>query len=918
MNSLLKLIMVTGSVAAGLAAAPAVQAGAQPDPAALAVRQAVVEGITEYRLPNGLSVILFPDASKPTATVNMTYKVGSRNESYGETGMAHLLEHLMFKGSKNFPNPTKEFTRRGFRMNGSTWLDRTNYHVSFTATDDNMDWALRWSADAMVNSFIARKDLDTEMTVVRNEYEMGENDPMSVVLKRMQCILFDWHNYGKPTIGARSDIEHVKIENLQAFYHRYYQPDNAVLTISGKFDPSRVLPEVTRIFGAIPRPARKLPEEWTVEPTADGERFFTVRRPGKAKLVAVGYRVPAANDPDYLRVSLGVDILTDSPKGRLYKALVEKGLADKVFGFSIPGKDPGFVFIGAMLKKDGDEKRVRDVMVDTLERSFRESAPTGDELKKAVDDERLDYDRLFSDPEEFGVELSEFIGMGDWRLFFLNRDGLKQVGSKDVADAVSRYFVRDNRVVGMFIPEEKPVRAGMPERISLDSQIASHKFSGEGERVEAFDNSQENINARTHVVRAGGLKLALLPKKNRGRTVTVEIRLNIGNEASLKGKQLEKTLLQFMLSRGTPDLTYEQISDRFTELKIDGDLTSFTTDREHAADAIRFVGTIMNKASFPEKEFEKLKRSISTANQAKLDDPTALAIDALNLHFRTYPADDPRTRLTRKEIVDKIGSVTVDDVKKLYRSVFQNASADIAVVGDFDEKAVEKAFRETFTRTSGEKYQRIDSEFHPVAAGRIVINTPQKENAFLIARRDFKGNQDDPDAAALYVADWIIGGGSGLSNRLATRLRQKDGLSYSVYSQIALREFGTKASFITLAITAPQNLAHAERDMREELERVARDGVTEQEVAEAKKGLLDSRAVNRSQDDMIAAGWVGYLAEDSDWSKSKKLDEAIAKLTIEDVNRAVRRLVVPEEMTYVLAGDAEKASKAGKPFAERR
>ena len=171
-----------------------------------------VEGITEYRLANGLKVVLYPDASKPTATVNMTYLVGSRQENYGETGMAHLLEHLMFKGSKNYPHPTAEFTRRGFRMNGSTWLDRTNYFVSFNATDDNMKWAIGWQADAMVNSFIAQKDLDTEMTVVRNEYEMGENKPISVMMKRMQSVMFDWQSYGRSTIGARSDIENVELK----------------------------------------------------------------------------------------------------------------------------------------------------------------------------------------------------------------------------------------------------------------------------------------------------------------------------------------------------------------------------------------------------------------------------------------------------------------------------------------------------------------------------------------------------------------------------------------------------------------------------------------------------------------------------------------------------------------------------------
>ena len=196
-----------------------------------------VEGITEYRLDNGLRVVLYPDESKPTATVNMTYLVGSRHENYGETGMAHLLEHLMFKGSKNYPNPTAEFTKRGFRMNGTTWLDRTNYFVSFTANDDNMKWALGWQADSMTNAFIAKKDLDTEMTVVRNEYEMGENRPVSVMLKRMQSVLFDWHSYGRNTIGARSDIENVEIENLQAFYRRYYQPDNAVL-VTAITDPA--------------------------------------------------------------------------------------------------------------------------------------------------------------------------------------------------------------------------------------------------------------------------------------------------------------------------------------------------------------------------------------------------------------------------------------------------------------------------------------------------------------------------------------------------------------------------------------------------------------------------------------------------------------------------------------------------------
>ena len=371
-----------------------------------------VEGIKSYELDNGLQIVLFADQSKPTATVNTTYLVGSRMENYGETGMAHLLEHLMFKGSKNYPDPTKEFTRRGFRMNGTTWLDRTNYFVSFTASDDNMKWALGWSADAMTNSFIAKKDLDTEMTVVRNEYEMGENKPISVMLKRMQSVLYDWHAYGRSTIGARSDIENVPIENLQAFYRKWYQPDNAVLTVSGKFDEAKVLEWIQETFGKIKRPERVLPKAWTIEPVADGPRTFEIRRPGETQLVAVGYRVPSALAQDTNAVETATDILADSPRGRLYKALVETGMATQVFGWPMSTRDPGFVMFGAMVKKGDDIESVKNKLIETIELSFAKKPATDEEVGTSLAEAAVDYDRALSDPEGFAVDLSDYIALG--------------------------------------------------------------------------------------------------------------------------------------------------------------------------------------------------------------------------------------------------------------------------------------------------------------------------------------------------------------------------------------------------------------------------------------------------------------------------------------------------------------------------
>ncbi len=247
---------------------------------------ASVDGITEYTLANGLRVLLFPDPSRPKVTVNVTYLVGSRMENYGETGMAHLLEHMVFKGTPSRGNIMTALAQRGMSFNGTTSYDRTNYFETFTASDENLDWALQMEADRMVNSFVARKDLDSEMTVVRNELESGETNPVRVLVQRTLAAAYNWHNYGKSTIGARTDVERVDIGRLQAFYRLYYQPDNAVLVVAGAFDPDKALALVAKYFGPIPRPTRVLPKLYTDEPVQDGDRRVTVRRVGNAQWIA--------------------------------------------------------------------------------------------------------------------------------------------------------------------------------------------------------------------------------------------------------------------------------------------------------------------------------------------------------------------------------------------------------------------------------------------------------------------------------------------------------------------------------------------------------------------------------------------------------------------------------------------------------
>src|SRR5438132_1784903 len=390
------------------------------------VKQTSVEGITEYRLPNGLKVLLFPDQSKPTITVNVTYLVGSRMENYGETGMAHLLEHLMFKGTKKHPHIDQEYNKRGVNYNGTTWLDRTTYYTIFQADDDNLACALELEADPMVNSFVAKRDLDSEMTVVRNEYEQGENSPFGVLLKRMQSVAYDWHSYGRSTIGNRSDIENVDIAHLQAFYHLYYQPDNAVLLIAGKFDEAKTLALAAKYFGAIPKPKRTLPPFWTVEPTQDGEREFLVRRKGDIQIIAIAYHVPSSLHVDSDAVGFAGFILGEAPTGRLHKAIVEKGLASQVFSYPLFGLDAGLQIFGMVVKK-GDSVEPAKQELLTLVEHFGDAAPTKEEMERTKVSYMNQVEKTLANHEAIGVQLSEYIALGDWRLFFKARDELETI-----------------------------------------------------------------------------------------------------------------------------------------------------------------------------------------------------------------------------------------------------------------------------------------------------------------------------------------------------------------------------------------------------------------------------------------------------------------------------------------------------------
>lgn len=875
-----------------------------------------IEGVTEFRLANGLQVLLYPDEASSTISVNMTYRVGSRHESYGETGMAHLLEHMNFKGTPSHPHIPQEISSHGASANATTSYDRTNFFETFPASAQNLDWALGLEADRMIHSFIARKDLDSEMTVVRNEFERGENSPSAVLEERVLESAFLWHNYGHPTIGARADIEGVPIKRLQAFYHLYYQPDNATLIVAGNFDRAATLKTIERLYGVIPRPTRILPNLYTAEPPQDGEREVTLSRAGGQKLLMEAYHIPADAHPDSPALSLLAQILNDRPSSRLYKRLVQTRLASSVFCSADTLHDPGWMMFSAVIPKDGDIPAVRSELNKVVGELATEPF-TAQELSRAIDQQLLGFERLLDSSQRVSAVLSENVAVGDWRLMFWDRDQMKKVTLQDLNRVAATYLMASNRTVGEFVPEDHAVRVGIGATPDTTALLKDYKGESAKQAGEHFDPTPANIEARTHRDTIGIIKTAFLQMKTRGDRVSASLHFHFGTAQALQNRGTVGRLVPQMLMRGTRLHTRQQLEDELTRLKatmgVSGDAAgasvSMETTRENLPAVLRLAAEVLQQPSFPADQLDEIKRGQLTGIENSRGDPQALSQLTADRHVSAYPAGDFRYVATLDERTGLIARVTVDDLKSFHQAFYGAGAAEVAIVGSFDAPATSQLIAQLFgSWESAAPYERARSEFKAVQGATETIATPDKPNAVYLRSTSLKLRDDDADYPALIVGDTILGGGF-LNSRLATRIRQQDGLSYSVSSQLGADSLDSVGSFSIFAICAPQNMARLEQDAQEELSRVLAEPFTPAEIATAKSGILQSRKVGRASDGALAGQLARHLFLGRDFTWDARFEKALDAVTGQDIQRALRAHLDPKTMITVKAGDFSKSAQ---------
>ncbi len=878
---------------------------------------ASVEGITEYKLDNGLKILLFPDNSSQTITVNITYLVGSRHEGYGEKGMAHLLEHMVFKGTPNHPDIPKELSSHGTRPNGTTYYDRTNYYETFNATDENLDWALDLEADRMVNSYIAKKDLESEFSVVRNEFEMGENDPTGVLMEKVIDAAYLWHNYGNSTIGNRSDIERVPIENLQAFYKKFYRPDNAVLMVTGKIDTEKTLALIEEKFGKIAKPETPLRDSHTEEPAQDGEKTVTVSRVGDLQLVSALYHTPAGSSKEHAAMAVVENVLSDEPAGRLYKLLVETQIAASLWAYTPFTKEPGFMYINVNVPTDKNADQVHNTLIATLD-GLKDNPITQEELDRAKANIAKQIDQVFRNSAYLGTYMSEFIGAGDWRLAFLFRDWVAELTLEEVNAAMAKYLIPTNRTVGHFYPTKDPQRVNIGHTNNVDALVADYKGKESMGTGEAFDVAYDAIQSRLIGGKLkNGIDYGFIEKQNRGNSVVLSFSARNGDVNSLMHKGMIPTFTASMLNKGTKNNTRQQLEDKLAQLKsslsfrgMNGNMyANINTTQENLMPTLELMADMIKNPSFDAAELEKLKTEELANLDSYKNEPQFIASQRAEEINNNYPKGHPSYTMTVDEQIEAIKNVTLEDVKKFHVEFYGLGKSILVGIGSLNSTETMAFMEKEFGAfQSKHPYAQIPNPFMPNKEVNQDVITPDKQNAMTWGTLAIKMSQNNPDYPAIVIAAEILGGGF-LNSRIADRLRQKDGVSYGAGAgfQADGDQKYENSQLYLYAIYAPANYDKVQLGLKEEIARYIKDGITEEELANAVNGWVQEQNVSRAKDNELSTVINNNIFYNRDLGFQKGLEEKIAKLTLKDINAAIKKYIKPvEKWTIVNAGDFKK------------
>jgi len=861
-------------------------------------------GIKEYKMTsNNLRVLLKKDKSAPVATFMVTYEVGSRNEAIGYTGSTHLLEHLMFKGSRKF-NTTKgnsvfqTLQSLGARMNATTWLDRTNYFAVLPS--EHLESLIEIEADRMRNAWIKEEDRQSEMTVVRNEFERGQNSPSGVLDEHIWATAYHAHPYHHSTIGWKEDIENVSIERLKEFYDTFYWPNNATAIAIGDFEEKDALAMIKKHFGKIRKSTKPIPEVYTAEPEQEGIRTVTLKRAGQQGIVGVAHKTPSATNKDAAAFMVLSSILSSGKNSRFYKNITDKGLTTSIYIWDSLFKDPGLFTVYANLSPDVKHKTVESLIIQEYEK-IKADGVTEAEVKKAQ--AQLVAAMKFSQDGSYAIAsgLNEAIASGDWTLYTTYSEKIKSVTKEDVQRVVVEYFKEDLSTVGYFIPKNKGAQG--------ERAITSAKELEKIKKKYITGAEEESLSSK--IVQSEPISGVRLFSLERGSGVVTMQGSFLGGDVYSNENKRVSDMVASMLDQGTKNMSKFEISEKLESV---GARLNFFNGQARVGFSGKFleedtemVFEIMadqiKNPLFSEQELEKVKKRAIAGYKRSKESTRGNAMN--NMLEAFYGKDHQNSPTNPDQAIEDIKKITAQSLEEYHSKNYGTGSVVVVVVGDIKHQELEKMVKESFggwkkSPLNTKKEERVASK----KAGKVYLTMQDKTSTDFLVGTALEVDRYHPDYLPLYLGTHTLGG--NFSARLMQTVRVKEGLTYGINSSLSGFGNGNDGYWMVGGTFAPQLLSKGESSTLREVKLWLEKGITQKELDVTKSTLTGGFQVGFDTTGGLASGILSAVVTHNSLEYLDSYPEQVKKITLDQVNEAIKKYITLDGLYRVAAGSIDQ------------
>jgi zinc protease len=873
---------------------------------------ALTRGVQKTVLDNGLTILTKEIHTAPVVSVQVWYRVGSRNEEAGVNGISHQLEHLLFKGTRSRPIQFgRLFSALGSASNAFTSYDMTAYFG--TVSSDKLEALLVLEADRMRHALIDDEQLESEKRVVISELQGYDNSPEYRLSQAVMRQAFPNRPYGLPVGGTKTDVAGFSVEQVRTYYDRYYSPENAVLAVAGDFDPDKLQHFIQQTFNTIPGKEQLLSfaaSHSEISATVTPQPPIHLHEPGSTSFIEAVYPIPESQHPDIPALDVMDAILSVGRNSRFYQTLIEPGLASHVGSYSAALIEPGWYDISVTLTPGETLKAVDEVLLKTI-RALQDNLVSDEELQRAKAQLMAHFIMSSRDIDAQASQLAyNQTVTGDYCFSDRYLERIQQVTVADIQRVAQTYLKVAQRTVGYFEPTESDGQEGLggvsPQQTSedfspsepVDPEIVAQYLPP----MTAATVSASQVLPETFTL-ANGLQVLLLPDHS-SPTVTLTGHILAGNGFDLHTKAGVASLTAETLMGGTAQRDALALAKVLEDRGAGLDFSAFREGVEVDGHALapdlglllETLGDVLQNAAFPIVELELSRKQAIASLQMDLDDPSRLG--RRTLQQKLYPSDHPFNVFAS---VESLQSITQDDVLAFYRQRYTPENTVLTLVGDFEPSQVQIQLDRALGRWKAQKSSEpltVPEVDFPQTIQRSRVPLPGKSQ--VVTFMGYPGiRRHDRRFHAAIVLNQILGGDT-LSSRLGTEIRDRQGLTYGIYSYFAAGQVA--GPFVIEMQTAPEDTEQAIQSAIALLRQMRQDGVSENELKTAKRSLINSYPVELANPDVVAHRVLMNAVDGFEVEEIREFPGKIEAISMEQVDEVIQDLIQPDRLWIVSAG----------------